>query len=167
MLQMIDQRKRTFLAAVAAGLLGLALVAGAGAQPLKPVPGDFTVVFQGADPGTGELLFAGTKDGALPGNLTIRSRIARQTGAALHLNANWTLHTPWGDTMAGENSLLLNTRSLHFREHGIVVEATGALVARVGNFIVIQGEISDLGFVVGVTTVTGHAMLVPSQARNP
>lgn len=135
------------------------------AGPLKPVPGKFTAVMQGVDPDTGELIFEGPKDGPIPGHLAIRASIIRQTGMAMHLAANWTLTTPWGEIIKGENALVLNTKSLHFREHGVVVDATGSLTERIGSFIVVQGEISDLDFVPGATTVTGNATIVPSQAK--
>lgn len=135
------------------------------AGPLKPVTGEFTVVMQGVDPRTGELIFEGSKGGEIPGHLAIRAGITRQTGVALQLAARWTLTTPWGETMDGENTLHLNTKSLHFNEHGIIVDATGSLTERIGNFIVIHGEISDLNFFPGVTEVTGQATIVPSQAK--
>ena len=136
-------------------------------EPLKPVPGEFTATLQGVDPSTGELILEGPKTGAIPGLLTIRAAITKQTGVALHLAARWSLTTPWGETIQGENTGVLNTSSLHFREHGVIVEGTGSLAERVGNFIVIRGDISDLNFIPGVTQVSGHATYVPSQAKRP
>ncbi len=147
------------------GLFSLAFLPNADAGALKPVPGDFTAVFQGPDWDTGELIFVGSKTGEIPGHLVIRVGIVRETGVALHLAARWQLMTPWGDTMDGENSLVLNTKTLHFNEHGIVVDATGSLTERIGNFIIIHGDISDLAFEVGITTVTGEALIVPSQGK--
>jgi len=137
----------------------------ANAGPLKPVPGEFTAVMVGIDYDTGELIFEGSKTGALPGHITIRSALIRETGVAIHLAARWTLTTPWGDVIEGENSAVLNTKSLHFREHGIIVNATGAQTERIGNFVVIHGEINGLPFEAGVTEVTGHVKYVPSQAK--
>lgn len=152
------------LAIVILGFSASILSIVASADPLKPLPGEFTVVMQGADPQTGELIFEGYRTGAISGHLAIRAAITRQTGVALHLSAHWTLTTSWGDTMDGENTLVLNTESLHLREHGIIVDATGSLEERIGNFVVIRGQISDLAFYPGVTQVTGHVTVVPSQA---
>ena len=134
------------------------------AEPLKPIPGEFTVTLQGFGP-NGELILEGPKTGPLPGHLAIVAGITRQTGVALHLAAHWTLTTPWGEIIKGENTGVLNTSSLHFREHGVIVDATGDLEERVGNFIVIHGQISDLYFIPGTTQVSGHATIVPSQAK--
>lgn len=147
------------------GLSSLAFLPSVNAAELKPVPGEFTVVLVGADPNTGEMIFEGFKTGAIPGHLNIRVGITRQTGVILHLAARWTLTTPWGETMDGETSLILNTETLHFNEHGVIVAAEGSLAARVGNFIIIHGDISDLLFYPGMTTVTGHALIVPSQGK--
>jgi hypothetical protein len=111
------------------------------------------------------LIFEGSKTGSLPGHLAIRAAITKQTGIALHIAARWTLTTPWGETLQGENTNVLNTSSLHFRENGVIVDATGGLAERIGNFVVIRGEISDLNFFPGVTQVSGHATYVPSQAK--
>jgi hypothetical protein len=149
------------------GTLGLLLVILAGianADSLRPVPGEFSVVFLGADPSTGELIAEGPKTGPLSGHLAIRSLITQQTGVALHFSAHWTLTTPSGETISGENSGVLSTASLHFREHGVIVDASGSLTERIGNFIVIEGQFSDLNFVPGVTQITGKATIVPSQA---
>ena len=156
---------KTISVIIVLGYFALAIAPTANAGPLKPVTGEFTVIMQGADPNTGELIFEGPKGGEIPGHLAIRAAITRQTGVALHLQARWTLTTPWGETMDGENTLHLNTKSLHFNEHGIIVDATGSLSERIGSFIVIRGEISDLGFVPGVTEVTGQSTIVPSQAN--
>jgi len=144
------------------GVFSLAFLPGVNAAELKPVPGDFNVVLVGADPVTGEMIFEGLKTGDIPGHLNIRVAITRQTAVVLHLAARWTLITPWGETMDGENSLILNTKTLNFNEHGVIVSADGSLAARIGNFIIIHGDISDLLFYPGMTTVTGHALIVPS-----
>ena len=143
----------------------LAILPTANAGALKPVAGEFTVVMVGVDFDTGELIFEGSKTGALPGHLTTRTAIARETGVALHLATRWTLTTPWGEIIEGENSAVLNTKSLHFREHGVIINATGAEAERIGNFVVIHGEISDLTFTPGVTEATAHVTYVPSQAK--
>lgn len=137
----------------------------ANAEPLKPVTGEFTVVMQGVDPGTGELIFEGLKTGSLPGHLTTRTALIKQTGVAIHLATRWTLTTAWGEIIEGENTAMLNTASLHFREHGVIVDATGFLIERTGNFVVIQGEISDVNFIPGITEATAHVTYVPSQAK--
>ena len=165
MLKRKANSKRMLSAIGILGLTALMLLPATHAGSLKPVAGEFTVVMQGVDPDTGELIFEGPKGGPIPGHLAIRAGITRQTGAALHLAARWTLTTPWGETMDGENTLLLNTKSLHFREHGVIVSATGDLTERIGNFIVIHGTISDLDFIPGVTEVNGQSTIVPSQAK--
>lgn len=143
----------------------LVILPTANAGPLKPVPGEFTVVMVGVDFNTGELIFEGSKTGALPGHLTTRTALTRETGVALHLATRWTLTTPWGEVIEGENSAVLNTKSLHFREHGVIVNATGGQAERIGNFVVIRGEISDVNFIPGVTEATAHVKYVPSQAK--
>lgn len=135
------------------------------ANPLKPIPGEFTAVMTGVDPDTGELIFEGYKTGVLPGHLTTRTTLVQQTGVALHLATRWTLVTPWGETLKGENSAVLNTISLHFREHGIIIFATENLTERVGDFVIIHGEISDVYFIPGVTEATAQVTYVPSQAN--
>lgn len=147
------------------GFFALVILPTANAGPLKPVPGEFTVVMVGFDFDTGELIFEGAKTGALPGHLTTRTAITRETGVAIHLATRWTLTTPWGEVIEGENSAVLNPESLHFREHGIIVNATGAQAERIGNFVVIHGEISDVDFIPGVTEATAHVKYVPSQAK--
>ena len=156
---------RTLLFIGMLGLLTVLFTPTINAEPLKPIPGEFSVIYQGADPQTGELILEGPKTGPLPGHLSIRATLTRQTGTALHFSARWTLITPWGETITGENTAVLSTASLHFREHGLIVEATGSLTERVGNFIVIHGEFSDLSFMPGVMEVTGSVMIVPSQAK--
>jgi hypothetical protein len=134
------------------GTLGLLLVLLAGianADSLRPIPGEFSVIFVGVDPSTGELIAEGPKTGPL---------------SALHFSAHWTLTTPSGETISGENSGVLSTASLHFREHGVIVDASGSLTERIGNFIVIEGQFSDLNFVPGVMQITGKATIVPSRA---
>lgn len=153
-----------FLVICIFGFLSVVFVPDTNAEPLGPVPGEFTVILQGFDPNTGELIFEGFKTGALPGHLAIRAALTRQTGMAVHLSAHWTLTTPWGETMEGENTAVVNTASLHFREHGLVVDATGGLTERIGNFVVIHGEVSDVDFIPGVTEATAHVTIVPSQA---
>ena len=133
------------------------------AEPLKPVPGEFTVVLQGFDPATSEFIFEGYKTGELSGFLTTRVSLTRETGAAMHLATRWTLITDWDDTIEGENTSILNPASLRFREHGIIVEATGDLEERIGNFVVIHGEVSDVNFIPGVTQATAHVKYVPSK----
>ena len=147
------------------GFLAAVFTSTTNAEPLKPIPGEFSVIFQGADPQTGELILEGLRTGPLPGHLSIRATLTRQTGAALHFSARWTVTTPWGETISGENTAVLSTASLHFREHGVIVKATGDLTERIGNFIVIHGKFSDLSFMPGVMEVTGHATIVPSQAK--
>ena len=147
------------------GLLTVLFTPTINAEPLKPIPGEFTVTLQGFDSSTGEFIFEGFKTGELSGHLTTRVSLIRQTGMAMHLATRWTLITPWGETITGENTAVLSTASLHFREHGLIVEATGSLTERVGNFIVIHGEFSDLSFMPGVMEVTGSVMIVPSQAK--
>lgn len=158
-----DKMRVLFLIGVF-GLLFLAFLPTVNAAELKPVPGEFSVVLVGADPNTGEMIFEGIKTGDIPGLLSIRVAIIRQTGVVLHLAARWTLATEWGD-MVGENSLVLNTKTLRFNEHGVIVAAEGILEERVGNFIVIHGNITDLLFYPGMTTVTGDALIVPSKGR--
>lgn len=133
------------------------------AKTLGPVTGDFTVIFEGVDPETGELIFEGYRTGEIPGELSIRVVLARQTGVALHLLTSWTLTTPWGEAIRGENTAILSTASLHFREHGVIVDATGSLDELIGDFVVIHGQFSDLGFIPGVMQVDGTATYVPSQ----
>lgn len=135
------------------------------ADPLKPVPGEFAIVMQGVDPDTGELIFEGLKTGELLGHLTTRSAIIKQTGVAIHLATRWTLITPWGEVIEGENTAVLNTESLHFREHGVIVDATGNLAERIGNFVVIHGEVSDVNFIPGITEAKAHVTYVPSYAN--
>lgn len=147
------------------GFYALVILPTANAAPLKPAPGEFTVVMVGVDFNTGELIFEGSKTGALPGHLTTRTALTRETGVALHLATRWTLTTPWGEVIEGENSAVVNTKSLHFREHGVIVNATGAQAERIGNFVVIHGEISDVNFIPGVTEATAHVKYVPSQAK--
>lgn len=156
---------RKILTFVIFSFFALVILPAANADALKPVPGEFTVVMVGVDFNTGELIFEGSKTGALPGHLTTRTAITRETGVALHLATRWTLTTPWGEVIEGENSAVLNTKSLHFREHGVISHATGAQVERIGNFVVIHGEISDLTFTPGVTEATAHVKYVPSQAK--
>ena len=91
--------------------------------------------------------------------------ITKQTGVAIHFCASWTITTLWDETISGENTSLLNTASLHFREHGVIVDATGSLTELIGNFIVIHGEISDLNFFPQFTEVTGQTSIVPAQAE--
>ena len=136
------------------------------ADHLGPVPGEFTVILQGFDPNTGELIFEGFKTGALSGHLLTRISLTRQTGMAMHLATRWTLTTASGDIIEGENTSVLNTASLHFREHGLIVDATGGLTERIGNFVVIHGEVSDVDFIPGVTEATAQVTYVPSQAKN-
>lgn len=143
----------------------LVILPTANAGPLKPAPGEFTVVMVGVDFVTGELIFEGSKTGALPGFLTTRTALTRETGVALHLATRWTLTTTWGEVIEGENSAVLNTESLHFREHGVIVNATGDQAERIGNFVVIHGEISDVDFIPGVTEATAHVKYVPSKAK--
>jgi len=135
------------------------------ADPLNPVHGEFSAVLQGFDPDTGEMILEGQRTGALPGHLAIRASISKQTGAALHTAARWTLITPWGETIQGENTGLLSTTSLHMRENGIIVDATGDLTKYIGNFVVIEAEVSDLNFIPGVTQISGDATYVPSQGN--
>jgi len=135
------------------------------AEPLKPIPGEFTVTLQGFDTNTGELIFEGFKTGALPGHLVTRVALIKQTGMAMHLATRWTLTTTWGETVEGENTSVLNSRSLHFREHGIIVDATGSLTERIGNFVVIQGTVTDVNFIPGVTEASARVIYVPSQAK--
>ena len=133
------------------------------ADTIAPVRGEFTAVFEGVDSETGALIFEGFKTGELSGDLSIRAVLTRQTGRALHFSTSWTLATPWGETVSGENTALLSTASLHFREHGMIVDATGSLTELIGNFFVSHGEFSDLSFIPGVMRVDGTATYVPSQ----
>ena len=59
----------------------------------------------------------------------------------------------------------MNTASLHFRENGVIVDATGSLAELIGNFMVVHGQASDLNFIPGVMEVNGTATIVPSQAN--
>ena len=147
------------------GLLTVLFTPTINAEPLKPIPGEFTVTLQGFDSSTGEFIFEGFKTGELSGHLTTRVSLIRQTGMAMHLATRWTLMTDWGETVEGENTSVLNPASLHFREHGLIVDATGSLTERIGNFVVIHGEVSDVYFIPGLTEVTGSVMIVPSQAK--
>jgi hypothetical protein len=133
------------------------------AGQLKPISGEFTVVMSGVDPATGELLLEGWKTGELPGYLTIRAALTKQTGLAIHIASRWTLTTSSGDTVQGENTAIVNPVSLHFREHGVIVDATGSQAERVGNFVVINGTVSDVYFIPGMTTATARVVYVPSQ----
>ena len=156
---------RRFIIITFLSLLTVAISPYANAEPLKPVTGKFTATLQGFDPDTGELILEGSKTGSIPGHLVIRAGITRETGLALHLAARWTLTTPWGEIIKGENTGVLNTSTLYFREHGIIVEATGDLEERIGNFVVIRGEISDLDFYPGITQVSGQVTYVPSNTN--
>jgi hypothetical protein len=156
---------RTLLFIGMLGLFTVLFTPTINAEPLKPIPGEFTVVLQDIDQNTGELIFEGYKTGPLSGYLTSRVALIRQTGVALHLATRWTLMTDWGETIEGENTSVLNPSSLHFREHGIIVNATGSLTERIGNFVVIHGEVSDVYFIPGVTKAKAHVRYVPSQAK--
>ena len=148
--------------------LGFLLLIFAGnlyADSVRPISGEFNVEFVGTDPETGELVLEGPKTGALPGLLSIRAAVVRQTGVAMHLSARWTLTTTWGETMSGENTSVLNTKSLHFREHGVIVSATGSLTGHIDNFIVIHGQFNNLSFIPGLMEVNGVATIIPSQAK--
>ncbi|MGD8484774.1 MAG: hypothetical protein PVJ63_06575 [Thioalkalispiraceae bacterium] len=145
-------------------LLSLVFTPLVNAGPLRPAPGEFTMVMTGVDTGTGELIFEGWKTGALPGHLTARAALIKQTGVALHLATRWTLVTPWGEQIDGENTAILNPKSLHIQEHGVIVDATGDLAERIGNFVVIHGTVSDTYFLPGTTSVTARVTYVPSQA---
>jgi hypothetical protein len=153
---------RDFIFIAFLSLLTVAMSPSAIADTLKPVPGKFTATLQGVDPDTYEMIFEGSKTGPIPGHLVIRAGITRQTGLAIHLAPTWTLTTPGGETIKGENTGVLNTTTLTFHEHGIIVEATGDYQERVGNFVVIRGEISDLEFYPGITQVSGHVTYVPA-----
>jgi hypothetical protein len=135
------------------------------AENLAPAKAKFTVFFEGVDPITGELLFEGERTEPIPGDLSIRMVVTRQSGVALHFWACWTVTNTWGETISGENTGLLNTASLHFREHGVIIDATGSLSELIGNFIVIHGQVSDLSFIPGTMEVNGTATIVPSQAN--
>ena len=147
------------------GFLTAAFTSTISAEPLKPIPGEFTVILQGFDPDTSEFIFEGYKTGELSGHLVTRVALTKQTGVAIHLATRWLLTTAWGDTIEGENTSVLNTKSLHFREHGIIVDATGSLTERIGNFVVIHGTVSDVNFDFGVTEASAHVTYVPSQAK--
>ena len=164
----MDKVSNATRARLLAGILGLFILLLSPlihADALKPVRGEFNVVMQGVDPDTGELIFEGWKTGALPGQLTTRTALIKQTGVVLHLATRWTLVTPWGETLKGENTALLNTVSLHFQEHGVIVEANGNLADRVGNFVIIHGEVSDVYFWPGLTEASASVTYVPSQPR--
>ena len=152
---------RRFIFIAFLSLLTVAMSPSAIADTLKPVPGKFTATLQGFTD-TGEMIFEGWKTGQISGHLVIRAGITRQTGLAIHLAPTWTLTTPGGETIKGENTGVLNTTTLTFHEHGIIVEATGEYQERVGNFVVIRGEISDLVFDIGTTQVSGHVTYVPA-----
>lgn len=158
-------QKRTVLLIVVLGFVFLIFAPVINAEPLAPVFGEFAAVFEGIDPNTGELIFEGFRTGEISGELSARVLLTKQTGVALHLLTRWTVTTPWGEIIRGENTALLNTASFHFREHGVIVEATGSLAELIGNFIVVHGQFSDLDFIPGVTEVTAQAIYVPAQAN--
>ncbi len=165
----MHRRNTSYLTVLTTGFLSLLVLLLSAAWPLAqtlaPVKGEFTVVFQGVDQDTGALIFEGFKTGEIPGDLSIRARLDRQTGTALHFLAEWKLLTPWNETMHGENTAVLSTASLHFREHGVIVAATGSLTELIGDFIVIHGQFSDLSFMPGLMQIDGVATIVPSRAR--
>ena len=132
---------------------------------MKPISGEFTVTMTGVDPSTGELIFEGFRTGDLPGYLVTRTALVRQTGMALHLATRFTLTTALGETVEGENSAVLNTVSLKFHEHGIIVGASENVDELIGYFVIIQGEVSDVNFIPGVTTATAKILYVPSQGK--
>lgn len=94
---------RTLLFITLLSFLSVVFTTAVNAEPLKPIPGEFTATLQGVNPDTGELILEGPKTGPIPGHLAIRAAITRQTGVALHLAARWTLTTPWGEIIQGEN----------------------------------------------------------------
>ncbi len=160
-----NSARRTLLIISMLGFLPVVLSPTINAEPLKPIPGEFTVTLQGYDSSTDEFIFEGLKTGELSGHLTTRVSLTRQTGTAMHLATRWTLITDWGETVEGDNTSVLNPASLHFREHGLIVNATGTLTERIGNFVVIHGEVSDVYFIPGITEAKAHVTYVPSQAK--
>lgn len=156
---------RTLLFIGMLGLLTVLFTPTINAEPLKPITGEFTVTLQDFDPNTSEFIFEGFNTGELSGHLITRVSLIRQTGMAMHLATRWTLMTDWGETVEGENTSVLNPASLHFREHGLIVNATGTFTKRIGNFVVIHGEVSDVYFIPGLTEAKAHVTYVPSQAK--
>lgn len=119
---------------------------------------DVQLVFKGADPVTGELIFEGTSIGEYgAGNVRVFGFLFGTDGSQLFVTSQWSFAEPSGAFMTGATSGRVELASLGFFERGTILTCFEGLSDLCGCAFQLEGTLTDLAFIPDVTSISGRS----------
>ena len=119
---------------------------------------DVQLVFKGANPATGELIFEGSSIGDYgAGSVRVFGFLFGAGDNQLFVTSQWSFAEPSGAFMTGATSGRVELASLSFFERGTILTCFEGLSDLCGCAFQLEGSLTDLAFIPDVTSISGRA----------